>query len=114
MLRATQIRRLSQGLQFSWSDQSQSEIPLGWLRRVCGCAVCLERGAESFPLFSSKAAMDAAFSPKEILPVGNYGFEVVWQDGHRSIYDFERVKTAFESMGLPPHLKSVGVSGEAR
>jgi DUF971 family protein len=112
MLRALEIQKLSQALKFRWSDQTHSEIPLGWLRSHCTCAVCLEKqqSKKEIPLFSSKAEMDAYFSPEAILSVGNYGFEIVWKDKHRSIYDFDRVKISFENQSLPSHLQSLSVS----
>jgi DUF971 family protein len=110
MLRALEIQRLPQALKFRWSDQTQTEIPLGWLRSHCTCAVCLERPVDQFPLFSSKSALDSAFTPQAMMAIGNYGFEVVWSDKHRSIYDFVRIKTSFENLSLPPHLQSLSPS----
>jgi len=114
LVRALEIKRLPQAFRFRWSDGKETEIPLSWLRTNCTCAVCLERGPQDAPLFSSPQALEKAYQPQAVSAVGNYGFEVVWLDSHRSIFAFERVRNSFENMTLPPHLQALSVSKETR
>lgn len=106
-MKAREIRRQDQELHFYWEDQTHTQIPIGWMRGQCSCAVCSEKGQEDFPLFESRSALEKAYQIKSLSPVGNYGIEVLWGDGHRSIYSLERLVGAFKNLSLPPHLRSL-------
>jgi DUF971 family protein len=81
-------------LEIQWADDSRAQYPLPQLREACPCAEC--RGGHEF--------MGMAFAPKDLLtltpkrsyamqdllPVGNYALQPVWDDGHSSgIYTWE-------------------------
>ena len=71
-----------------WDDQSDSEIPLIRLRRLCPCATCLsERENQSknyIPIFNH-----SQLKINSIKTVGSYAIGLTWSDGHNTgIYEF--------------------------
>lgn len=79
-------------LNIMWSDGSESMIALAGLRKNCPCATCKgERDKQPsayIPLFSA-----ASLTLTDIKPVGTYGIQLFWQDGHNTgIYTYERLR----------------------
>lgn len=82
-------------LAIRWPDGSEQFIRLDTLRRACPCAGCkgevdvmghLHKGP-------TMALTSQAFQLTRLLPVGGYGVQPVWGDGHSSgiyTYDFLR------------------------
>jgi len=79
-------------LHLLWYDHSESMIALAGLRKNCPCASCKKENENKpdtyIPLYSS-----ASITLKDIKPVGTYGIQLFWQDGHDTgIYTYERLK----------------------
>ena len=81
-------------------------LPLRWLRESCSCALCLAQGHKKDLSQLAPIALDKLLSIRSIEAVGNYGMAVSWGDGHRSIYDFSRLKREYQAIRLPEHLAS--------
>jgi len=76
-------------LHIEWNDGSDSMIMLASLRKNCPCATCKgerdKQPATFIPLLST-----ASLTIKDIKPLGNYGIQLFWQDGHNTgIYTYE-------------------------
>jgi DUF971 family protein len=84
-------------LEITWADGQICRYPLDQLREACPCVEC--RGGHQF--------MGMAFAPDNILtlkprrsyavvqlnPVGNYGLQPVWDDGHSTgLYTWEYLR----------------------
>ena len=62
------------------------------LRRECRCALCVdEMSGERLPT----AVMPSTF-PKMVKTVGNYAFQVNWDDGHESVYTKKQLSAMME------------------
>ncbi len=81
-------------LTLSWLDGSQCTLTLKFLRDECPCAGC--KGE----VILGKVYMPAllpTFTPgmyevRSIAPVGNYGIQITWKDGHHTgIYHWEYI-----------------------
>jgi len=64
---------------------------------MCGCAECVEE-------FTGRRKLDVDGIPEDIRPmrtgtVGNYGMEVEWSDGHRSLYPNKKLREAIGGGG---------------
>ena len=76
-----------------WSDGAIHRIRFDTLRRNCPCAAC--RGE---PGFAGRFASNPELRPGEdeladVSPVGAYGINAVWADGHNTgIYTYERLR----------------------
>jgi DUF971 family protein len=75
-------------LRIVWSDQITQELPNRFLRQQCPCAHCREK-ATATPASPAMLPIlaPADLMPLEILemrPVGNYGFNIQFSDGHAS------------------------------
>ncbi len=78
-----------------WDDSHESYYPLEDLRRACPCAHCsgeadlfgrIAKGPE--PVYGS-----SSFQLTSVEPMGNYGIQVNWADGHEwGIWTFERLR----------------------
>ena len=77
-------------IRIKWEDEHESVYPFEALRQNCPCAHC------------SDARKTAGYVPtliknglalKDILPVGNYAIQLVWNDGHATgIYSFSLLR----------------------
>lgn len=85
-MRVIDLQVIGTELALKWDDGSESFISLEALRRACPCAACkgevdilgnLYKGPDA-PLSSQ------AFQIKRVEPVGGYGIQPVWADGHSS------------------------------
>lgn len=96
----TEIRRLEDGMQLTWSDGQAQHYSGELLRKFCPCATCKEqRGDESHakPLTGGRALLKVIEHTKEeqvklikIAAVGNYAIGLEWADGHSSgIYTYD-------------------------
>jgi len=74
-----------------WSDDHESYYDSRELRCACSCARCVDE-------MTGKKVLDDTGVPKdvrvkEIHPVGNYGYSILWSDGHDTgIYTFKRLR----------------------
>jgi len=75
----------------AWSDGHETWFDAWALRCACSCARCVDE-------MTGRKTLDDARVPKdvrivEIHPVGNYGYGILWSDGHDTgIYTFSRLR----------------------
>jgi len=91
-LQPTRAEVIGNELALVWSDGKETFIPLEKLRRACPCAGCmgetdvlghLHKGPEV-------ALTLRSFQLTRFTPVGGYGIQPVWADGHATgIFSFE-------------------------
>jgi DUF971 family protein len=86
---------IGEELAIRWKDGSETYIRLEALRRRCPCAVCagetdlLGRRYGGSPTLSANS-----FVLKSCAPVGGYGLQPQWADGHGSgIYSYEYLRS---------------------
>lgn len=94
-MKATFYQVIGIELAVVWDDQHESYYPLEALRRACPCANCsgepdlfgrISRGSQ-IPM------TPRAYEAQSIEPVGNYGLQINWADGHGwGIWTFERLR----------------------
>lgn len=103
-------------LDCDWSNGGEAKLslPLRWLRESCACALCLAQSPEKSLSRLAPLALDKLLSVRSIEAVGNYGMAVTWGDGHRSIYDFSRLKREYEAIRLPEHLATSPAPAEVK
>jgi DUF971 family protein len=93
-------------IQIKWSDSLESLFDLDTLRRACPCAECRPWIHEAFrssaphePAESVTKAVGELRSMQDIQPVGSYGIQFNWADGHVfGIYDWKYLR----SLGVQP------------
>ncbi len=79
-------------LAIKWQDGRESFIALETLRRACPCAGCM---GETDVLGHLHKGPEAALTPRSfqltrLTPVGGYGIQPAWADGHATgIFSFE-------------------------
>lgn len=76
------------GLFIKWEDDTEANIPLERLRRLCPCASCVierERESKSYiPIFNQNQVTISTLNP-----VGSYAVAISWKDGHSTgIYEY--------------------------
>lgn len=91
-MRPKDVQQIGDELAVKWEDGSETFIRLELLRRACPCASCqgevdvlgnLHKGPE-------KVLSPSAFELERMTPVGGYGIQPTWADGHTSgIYSFD-------------------------
>jgi DUF971 family protein len=101
-MRALDVQQIGQEVAIKWQDGTESYIPLETLRRACPCAGCkgevdvmgkLHKGPE-IPLTPQ------AFTLRALTPVGTYGVQPTWGDGHATgIYSFDYLKKVAQAEG---------------
>ncbi|MDI6401195.1 DUF971 domain-containing protein [Balneolaceae bacterium ANBcel3] len=101
MLPRYQIKRITvksetRELHIVWGDGHESRYPFGGLRRVCPCVSCQGGHDKMGQPVDSVVFLEPAKSKaviREIVPVGNYGIQLKWDDGHQAgIYRFEYLR----------------------
>jgi DUF971 family protein len=80
-----------------WADGHESYYPGAPLRTACPCATCKGEqhlfGRATLPTLTPLKA--EAFVPVSVQPVGNYGLQVRWGDGHEhGIYSLADLRAA--------------------
>ncbi len=75
-----------------WDDGHESVYPHLHMRNLCPCATCRdmreEKGKEPYVMDGKTELV-----PKEILPVGRYALQFVWDDGHDTgLYSYEYLR----------------------
>jgi DUF971 family protein len=74
-------------LTVQWGDGHVSAYPLAHLRSHCPCAGCRHQREESQAgglLVLPNAALNASDAIESITPVGRYGLQPNWTDGHNT------------------------------
>ncbi len=80
-----------------WKDQTEQELRLDDLRRLCPCAVCegnrSAQDSDSLHMISPDE-QGASSGVVEIIPVGRYAIQIRWDDGHDTgIYTYELLRS---------------------
>lgn len=93
-LRRTDARELW----IRWADGFEQRIPFFKLRKACPCATCREKASadQAKPTSLLLVITAAEAQPVQLLsmqPVGNYGYNIAFSDGHDSgIFTFEYLR----------------------
>ncbi len=84
------------GIEITWEEGKRTFISSSTLRTNCLCASCLEEKKKKrvknnpFNIIKEEASANSRLNLIEVLPVGNYAINIVWEDGHRDgIYTFK-------------------------
>lgn len=64
------------------------EIWPATLRRQCRCALCVDEMTGAPKLDPADVSEDV--KPMKMAPVGNYALDILWSDGHPSLYPYSR------------------------
>ncbi len=102
----TRLLVIGDELAISWTDGSESYLPLRDLRRLCPCAGCAgERdlfGRVAKP--PQKPYTRESFEDAALAPVGGYALQLYWKDGHSDgLYPWARLREwAEDPPELPP------------
>ncbi len=94
-MRPEDIQVIGTELAIKWSDGTESFIPLETLRKACPCAGCQGERDVLGQLHRAPAPplVPASFQIVSIQPVGSYGLQPFWADGHHTgIYTFEYLR----------------------
>jgi DUF971 family protein len=88
-------------LYIKWSDNTESEIGLKYLRDECPCASCK---GETVLLRTyrpvKKETHPEMYELADIKTVGGYAIQITWKDGHNTgIYTWENLKRLAEDEG---------------
>lgn len=81
-------------LTFTWADGITATIAVEKLREECPCAFCKgETIMGTTYVFAIKQFTPGMNELLSLTPVGNYGVQAVWKDGHDSgIYTWETLR----------------------
>ncbi|GAB1429661.1 hypothetical protein MASR2M18_04930 [Ignavibacteria bacterium] len=89
-------------LKIEWNDGLITVVALESLREECPCAVCKGEnimGKLYFP--GMKSFVPGMNELVSLTPVGNYGVQALWKDGHSTgIYSWEGLRTIAELHAL--------------
>jgi len=78
-------------LAITWADGLASTYDVRALRLACGCAHCVDEWTGAKTLDADSVPHDVR--PLQIAPVGRYGIQIDWSDGHTAgIYSFQRLR----------------------
>ncbi len=79
-----------ESLYVSWPDAKKSKIRHFDLRESCPCAVCVNEFTGEKTIKKRDIRRD--IKPEEIVHLGNYALQIVWNDGHSSgIYPYNLI-----------------------
>ncbi|MFQ5876171.1 MAG: DUF971 domain-containing protein [Acidobacteriota bacterium] len=86
-------RRDDGGLSILWEDGHRSEYEARSLRMACRCAHCVDEWSGERRLEPARVPGDVRI--ERVRPVGRYGLQFVWSDGHGTgIYTFKGLREA--------------------
>lgn len=87
----TQISSDEKNVLLMWKDGSVSEIGFFDLRLACPCANCVSETTGKRMIQAEDIRKD--IEPTGFRPVGKYGLQITWNDGHNTgIYTFNQLK----------------------
>lgn len=86
----------------TWTDGFDSAVLLRDLREACPCAFCTGEEIMGQTVFVGIKTMQPGMNELvSLTPVGNYGVQAAWQDGHNTgIYTWEMLRSLFEGKKL--------------
>jgi len=83
------------GLSVLWTDGHQALYTPARLRLACKCALCEDEWSGERRL--AEASIPADIRVLGVKPVGRYGLQINWSDGHSTgIYTFDRLRPMCE------------------
>ena len=78
----TALAREDGGIRLSWSDGLESVLDVRALRISCPCAFCVNELTGKRVL--DPATVSAEIGLKDMQPVGNYAYRLLFDDGHHT------------------------------
>lgn len=89
-------------LSSTWNDGFASSILLSDLRDACPCAHCTGEEILGQKVFAGMKTFAPGMNELvSLAPVGNYGVQATWKDGHDSgIYTWAMLRAVFEDKAL--------------
>lgn len=103
MNRPLSLKRINPAVMCSeWSDGFSSCIQLSELRDACPCAYCTGEEILGQKVFVGIKTFTPGMNELvSLTPVGNYGVQAAWADGHDTgIYTWEMLRTVFTEKKL--------------
>ncbi len=99
-------RPLPHLLRVEWNDGFTSTIPLEKLRDECPCALCKGEQIMGQPVsFGIKMFAQGMNELDKLVPVGNYGIQAFWRDGHDTgIYPWQLLRRITEQHQVIEHM----------
>lgn len=74
-----------------WSDGQENRLGFEYLRNHCPCASCVDEWSGQRRALALLLPSD--FAPRKVVPVGNYGVQIEWSDGHETgIYSHQLLR----------------------
>ncbi len=98
-MRPVDIQVIGEELAIKWDDGSEGFLKLESLRRHCPCAGCQGERDVMGNLYKAppKPLTPASFQIRAFAPIGGYGFQPTWGDGHATgIYSFDTLRELAE------------------
>ena len=90
---AESVRTESDAVVVRWHDGSEDRFGFEYLRNNCPCATCVDEW--SGKRRSLTLLLPTNFAPRKLVPVGNYGVQIHWNDGHETgIYSHHLLRPA--------------------
>lgn len=87
----TGISRADGGVRFTWSDGLESVLSIHDLRVGCPCAFCVNEVTGERML--DPATVQAGIGLKDMQPVGNYAYRLLFDDGHHTgLYTLDELR----------------------
>lgn len=85
-MRPINLQPIGAELAIKWPDGVETFIPLETLRRACPCAGCQGERDVMGNLYKGPPIKltQASFELRQLVPVGAYGVQPVWADGHNT------------------------------
>ena len=83
-----------------WREGGEDRLGFEYLRNHCPCATCVDEW--SGERRSLTLLLSTAFAPKRLVPVGNYGVQIHWNDGHETgIYSHQLLRRLARQQETP-------------
>ncbi len=79
---AESVHAESDAVVVRWHDGSEDRFGFEYLRNHCPCATCVDEW--SGKRRSLTLLLPTNFAPRKLIPVGNYGVQIHWNDGHET------------------------------
>jgi len=88
------------GLSVLWDDGHQASYTAAHLRLACKCALCEDEWSGARRL--DAGSIPADIRARSVKPVGRYGIQIDWSDGHSTGIDtFDRLRPLCECGACP-------------
>lgn len=97
------MQQIGEELAIKWEDGGESFIPLEKLRRHCPCAGCKGEVDIMGNVYKNpeRPLTAAAFKLRQIVTVGGYAVQPIWEDGHATgIYSYDFLKNIADTRSL--------------